>query len=49
VDAAVAEYSASVKPSTDAMFDHLFAALPDHLREQRAQARKYDPSRRSSN
>ncbi len=23
------------------MFDHLFAALPAHLREQRAVARKY--------
>jgi pyruvate dehydrogenase E1 component alpha subunit len=45
VDAAVAEYSSSVKPSTDAMFDHLFAALPDHLREQRAQARKYSSNR----
>jgi 2-oxoisovalerate dehydrogenase E1 component alpha subunit len=47
VDAAVAQHSLSVKPSTDAMFDHLFATLPDHLREQRAQARKYDQSQRS--
>jgi pyruvate dehydrogenase E1 component alpha subunit len=45
VDGAVAEYSLSVKPSTDAMFDHLFAALPLHLREQRAQARKYGTHR----
>jgi pyruvate dehydrogenase E1 component alpha subunit len=41
VDAAVSEYLARAKPSTDAMFDHLFAALPAHLREQRLIARKY--------
>jgi 2-oxoisovalerate dehydrogenase E1 component alpha subunit len=41
VDAAVTEYLAKSKPSTDAMFDHLFAALPAHLREQRLLARKY--------
>jgi 2-oxoisovalerate dehydrogenase E1 component alpha subunit len=41
VDAAVSEYLHSVKPSTDAMFDHLFAALPAHLHEQRAAARAY--------
>jgi 2-oxoisovalerate dehydrogenase E1 component alpha subunit len=41
VDAAVNEYLHGVKPSTDAMFDHLFAALPPHLVEQRATARKY--------
>ena len=41
VDAAVNEYLHGVKPSTDAMFDHLFAALPPHLLEQRATARKY--------
>jgi len=45
VDAAVAEYSAGVKPSTDAMFDHLFAALPEHLHGQRALARKYGAKR----
>lgn len=41
VDAAVGEYLAKAKPSTDAMFDHLFAVLPAHLHEQRHIARKY--------
>jgi 2-oxoisovalerate dehydrogenase E1 component alpha subunit len=41
VDAAVTEYLAKAKPATDAMFDHLFAALPAHLSEQRLIARKY--------
>jgi 2-oxoisovalerate dehydrogenase E1 component alpha subunit len=41
VDAAVTEYVAKSKPSTDAMFEHLFAVLPAHLREQRLLARKY--------
>src|SRR5450631_2999691 len=41
VDAAVTEYLGKSKPSTDAMFDHLFAALPAQLREQRLVARKY--------
>ncbi len=41
VDAAVNEYLRGAKPSTDAMFDHLFAELPAQLREQRAIARKY--------
>jgi 2-oxoisovalerate dehydrogenase E1 component alpha subunit len=41
IDAAVAEYLKRAKPSTDAMFEHLFAALPPHLREQRMTARKY--------
>ncbi|MEP6546735.1 MAG: pyruvate dehydrogenase (acetyl-transferring) E1 component subunit alpha [Gammaproteobacteria bacterium] len=41
VDAAVSEYLAKARPSTDAMFDHLFAALPAHLHEQRLIARKY--------
>jgi 2-oxoisovalerate dehydrogenase E1 component alpha subunit len=41
VDAAVAEYFLNVKPSTDAMFDHLFAELPAHLQEQRLLARRY--------
>ncbi len=41
VDAAVAGYLAAAKPSTDAMFDHLFAGLPAHLREQRLIARRY--------
>jgi 2-oxoisovalerate dehydrogenase E1 component alpha subunit len=41
VDAAVTEYAARAKPSTDAMFEHLFAALPAHLHEQRLTARHY--------
>jgi pyruvate dehydrogenase E1 component alpha subunit len=41
VDAAVGEYLARAKPSTDAMFDHLFDVLPAHLHEQRRIARKY--------
>src|SRR5450631_2022104 len=44
VDAAVAEYLRFARPTTDAMFDHLFAALPRHLREQRATARYYSSS-----
>jgi pyruvate dehydrogenase E1 component alpha subunit len=41
VDAAVADYLAKARPATDAMFDHLFAALPARLHEQRLIARKY--------
>ncbi|MGO9932540.1 MAG: pyruvate dehydrogenase (acetyl-transferring) E1 component subunit alpha [Steroidobacteraceae bacterium] len=41
VETAVSEYFAQPKPSTDAMFEHLFAAMPAHLREQRAAARRY--------
>ena len=41
VEAAVAEYLQLAKPSTDTMFDHLFAALPTHLQAQRATARTY--------
>jgi len=41
VDAAVTAYLARTKPGTDAMFDHLFAALPAHLHEQRLAARHY--------
>jgi 2-oxoisovalerate dehydrogenase E1 component alpha subunit len=41
VDAAVSEYLGKPRPSTDAMFEHLFAALPAHLHEQRRIARRY--------
>jgi pyruvate dehydrogenase E1 component alpha subunit len=41
VDTAVIDYLATPKPSTDAMFEHLFAELPVHLHEQRLIARKY--------
>ena len=41
VDGAVTEYLGKAQPSTDEMFEHLFAALPAHLHEQRLIARKY--------
>jgi 2-oxoisovalerate dehydrogenase E1 component alpha subunit len=41
VEEAVNQYFATPKQSTDSMFDHLFAALPAHLLEQRAAARRY--------
>jgi 2-oxoisovalerate dehydrogenase E1 component alpha subunit len=41
VESAVSAYLATPAQSTDAMFDHLFAELPAHLRAQRAAARKY--------
>lgn len=41
VDAAVQVYQATAKPSTDSMFDYLFATLPDHLVEQKETARHY--------
>jgi 2-oxoisovalerate dehydrogenase E1 component alpha subunit len=41
VEAAVSAYFSAAKPSTDAMFEHLFAVMPAHLLEQRATARKY--------
>jgi 2-oxoisovalerate dehydrogenase E1 component alpha subunit len=41
IEAAVAEYLGGAKPSTDAMFDHLFAVAPPHLSAQRLLARKY--------
>jgi 2-oxoisovalerate dehydrogenase E1 component alpha subunit len=41
IDAAVGEYLKRAKPSTDAMFDHLFATMPPHLEQQRATAREY--------
>lgn len=41
VEAAVDEYLSAPKPTTDAMFDHLFARPPRSLLEQREQARRY--------
>jgi 2-oxoisovalerate dehydrogenase E1 component alpha subunit len=41
VEAAVDEYLSTPKPSTDAMFDHLFANPPKGLAEQREVARRY--------
>ena len=44
VEAAVDEYLGAPKPSTDAMFDHLFARPPQNLLEQREVARHYSGS-----
>jgi pyruvate dehydrogenase E1 component alpha subunit len=41
IEAAVAEYLATPRQSTDAMFDFLHAELPRHLSAQRAAARRY--------
>lgn len=41
IESAVAAYLALPPPSTDAMFDHLFATLPPHLEAQRVLARAY--------
>ncbi|HEX7418103.1 MAG TPA: pyruvate dehydrogenase (acetyl-transferring) E1 component subunit alpha [Steroidobacteraceae bacterium] len=41
VAAAVELYFKAPPPSSDAMFDHLFAQLPRHLRAQRALARRF--------
>jgi pyruvate dehydrogenase E1 component alpha subunit len=41
VEAALQVYRQSVKPATDAMFEHLFANPPRALEEQRAMARRY--------
>jgi pyruvate dehydrogenase E1 component alpha subunit len=41
VEAAVADYLATPKPSTDAMFEHLFATPTAQLLEQRETARRY--------
>ncbi len=41
VDAAVLRYQQTPKPSTDAMFDYLYARMPKGLGEQRALARRF--------
>jgi pyruvate dehydrogenase E1 component alpha subunit len=41
VDAAVKQYLATPKQSTDSMFDYLYAQLPSGLRAQREDARHY--------
>ena len=41
VEAAVAEYLGVGPPQVDAMFEHLFAALPAGLEAQRAEARRW--------
>jgi pyruvate dehydrogenase E1 component alpha subunit len=45
VDTAVSDYLSGEPQSTDAMFDNLFAQLPDHLHPQRATARRYTAKR----
>jgi pyruvate dehydrogenase E1 component alpha subunit len=44
VEAAVDEYMSAPKPSTDEMFDHLFARPPQSLLQQRELARRYAAS-----
>jgi pyruvate dehydrogenase E1 component alpha subunit len=44
VEAAVDEYLSTPRPSTDEMFDHLFAHPPRSLLQQREQARRYSAS-----
>jgi pyruvate dehydrogenase E1 component alpha subunit len=41
VEAAVRQYLATPKQSTDAMFDYLYAQLPPALHAQREEARRY--------
>lgn len=41
VEAAVNEFFSTPKQDTDAMFEHLFATLPRHLKTQQAMARHY--------
>ena len=41
IDAAVKQYLATPKQSTDTMFDYLYAELPANLRAQREEARRY--------
>jgi pyruvate dehydrogenase E1 component alpha subunit len=41
IDAAVKQYLATPKQSTDSMFDYLYAELPPELRTQREDARRY--------
>lgn len=48
VEAAVQEYLATPKQSTDSMFDHLFANPPRHIAEQKEIARRYAGTGRPS-
>jgi pyruvate dehydrogenase E1 component alpha subunit len=41
IEAAVTQYLATPRQSSDAMFDYLYAELPPHLQAQREQARRY--------
>jgi 2-oxoisovalerate dehydrogenase E1 component alpha subunit len=44
IEAAVSQYLATAKQSTDSMFDYLYAQLPEGLRAQREEARRYAAS-----
>lgn len=48
VEAAVQEYLATSKQSTDAMFDHLFANPPPYIEAQKEMARRYAGTGRPS-
>lgn len=48
VEAAVQQYLATPKQSTDAMFDYLFANPPRHMEKQKDTARRYAGTGRSS-
>jgi 2-oxoisovalerate dehydrogenase E1 component alpha subunit len=48
VEAAVQQYLATPKQSTDAMFDYLFANPPRHIEKQKAVARRYAGTGRPS-
>jgi pyruvate dehydrogenase E1 component alpha subunit len=45
INHAVDDYLAVPAPSTEAMFDHLYAMLPDTMREQRATALRFAPTK----
>jgi predicted NAD/FAD-dependent oxidoreductase len=45
INQAVDDYLATPAPATEAMFDHLYAQLPDAMREQRATALRFAPTR----
>lgn len=45
VERAVEAYLAAPPRGSDAMFDHLFASLPRAMRDQRDEARRFDPRR----
>jgi 2-oxoisovalerate dehydrogenase E1 component alpha subunit len=44
INQAVDDYLAVPAPATEAMFDHLYAMLPDTMREQRATALRFAPT-----
>jgi 2-oxoisovalerate dehydrogenase E1 component alpha subunit len=44
INQAVEDYLATPAPATEAMFDHLYAQLPDAMREQRSTALRFAPT-----